>query len=130
MARRAAEQLRQEGLDVRFLQLDVADDANANAAATSLAGQTDHLDVLVNNAGVALEGMDGVIKPSTLEMAKLKATYEVNVFGPGPGHPGLRSVASQGTGGADRDDEQRAWLDRSASRPERSFYEPQSSRIQ
>jgi NAD(P)-dependent dehydrogenase (short-subunit alcohol dehydrogenase family) len=78
----AAEQLRDEGLDVRFLQLDVGDDSSAKAAATSLAGHTDHLDVLVNNAGVALEGMDGVIKPSTLEMAKLKATYEVNVFGP------------------------------------------------
>jgi NAD(P)-dependent dehydrogenase (short-subunit alcohol dehydrogenase family) len=78
----AAEQLREEGLDVRFLPLDVGDDASAKAAATILAEQTDHLDVLVNNAGVALEGMDGVIKPSTLEMAKLKATYEVNVFGP------------------------------------------------
>jgi NAD(P)-dependent dehydrogenase (short-subunit alcohol dehydrogenase family) len=78
----AAEQLREEGLDIRFLQLDVGDDASAKAAAATLAGQTDHLDVLVNNAGVALEGMDGVIKPSTLEMAQLKATYEVNVFGP------------------------------------------------
>jgi NAD(P)-dependent dehydrogenase (short-subunit alcohol dehydrogenase family) len=77
----AAEALRKDGFDIRFLALDVADDESTASAAETLATQTDHLDVLVNNAGIAPEGM-AAPPPSLLEMATLKATYEVNVFGP------------------------------------------------
>ena len=48
------EQLRAKGLDVHLLMLDVAEDSSVMKAASALADQTGHLDVLINNAGVAL----------------------------------------------------------------------------
>jgi NAD(P)-dependent dehydrogenase (short-subunit alcohol dehydrogenase family) len=77
----AVEALRKDGLDIRFLSLDVADDASTASAAKALAEETDHLDVLINNAGIAPEGMASP-PPSLTEMAVVKATYEVNLFGP------------------------------------------------
>ena len=44
--------LRQEGLDVRLLELDVADEASVQNAAAVLAHELGSLDVLVNNAGI------------------------------------------------------------------------------
>lgn len=77
---KAAETLKKEGLDARFLQLDVTSDASVNDAAKKLAEQEKHLDVLINNAGIALLGKDGKASVSTMEV--MKETYEVNVFGP------------------------------------------------
>ena len=48
----AAEKLVADGGDVRFVPLDVTDDASVAAAVDDVAGQVDHLDVLVNNAGI------------------------------------------------------------------------------
>jgi NAD(P)-dependent dehydrogenase (short-subunit alcohol dehydrogenase family) len=73
----AAAALRKEGGDVRFLQLDVADDASVTRAAAALSRETDRLDVLVNNAGIA--GQD--VAPSVAAIEAMKAVYEVNVFG-------------------------------------------------
>ena len=75
----AAAALRREGGDIRFLQLDVADSASVARAAVALAHETDHLDVLVNNAGIAL---GAGVAPSALDLALMQASYEVNVFGP------------------------------------------------
>lgn len=75
----AVQTLRGEGFDVRFIQIDVADDASVRRAAETVRQEIDALDVLVNNAGIVL---DLQTPPSELSMDNVKATYEVNLFGP------------------------------------------------
>jgi NAD(P)-dependent dehydrogenase (short-subunit alcohol dehydrogenase family) len=75
----AVKSLRGEGFDVRFVEIDVADDASVRRAAETLGHEIDALHVLVNNAGIVL---DLQTAPSELGMDDVKATYEVNVFGP------------------------------------------------
>jgi NAD(P)-dependent dehydrogenase (short-subunit alcohol dehydrogenase family) len=74
----AVDQLVSEGLDARFLEIDVADDASVRAAATRLAAEVPALDVLVNNAGIIRDSTP----PSLAAIEDIKAVYEVNVFGP------------------------------------------------
>ena len=76
----AAERLRGEGLDVQGVRLDVTDPSTAEAAAKWVDETFGRLDVLINNAGIALDASAGV-RPSGLELAMLKETYETNVFG-------------------------------------------------
>ena len=71
--------MRGDGLDVRWLEIDVADDASVQRAAEALAAETGALDVLVNNAGIILGAST---PPSEVSMADMKAVYEVNLFGP------------------------------------------------
>lgn len=75
----AVTRLQGEGLDVKLLVIDVADDASVRRAARTLAAEIDALDVLVNNAGIAV---DMTAPPSQTRMEDMKAVYEVNVFGP------------------------------------------------
>ena len=74
----AAAELSAEGLDARVLQLDVTDDDSVAAAARALGGQTDQLDALVNNAGIASGSRE---PPSQQPLADVKEIYETNVFG-------------------------------------------------
>ena len=62
-----------EELGARFLALDVTDEASAAAAAEQL----ESLDVLVNNAGIAV----GETSPSESDVDGFRRTYETNVFG-------------------------------------------------
>jgi len=71
--------LRQEGLDVRLLELDVADEASVQNAAAVLAHELGSLDVLINNAGIL---SDVITPPSQVSIKDMKAVYEVNLFGP------------------------------------------------
>ena len=71
--------LSQQGLDVRLLELDVTSEDSVRRAAATLASEVEALDVLVNNAGVAI---DMTVPPSAVRMDDMKAVYEVNVFGP------------------------------------------------
>ena len=48
----ASRKLQQDGLRVEFLQLDVTDETSIDRLAKELVSQIDHLDVLVNNAGI------------------------------------------------------------------------------
>ena len=73
----AIAELKGEGLDVRALQVDVADDASVAAAAATLAKETDRLDALVNNAGISA----GWGPPSQDTIDSVRSLYEVNVFG-------------------------------------------------
>jgi NAD(P)-dependent dehydrogenase (short-subunit alcohol dehydrogenase family) len=75
----AVAQLRQEGHDVNFLQLDVADEESVRNAAQSLSAKIEALDVLINNAGIAV---DMTLPPSQIRMEDMKAVFEVNLFGP------------------------------------------------
>src|SRR4051812_16793402 len=54
----AAKDLAVDG-DVRFVSIDVTDPDSVQAAAAQISGTTGALDVLINNAGVALGGEDG-----------------------------------------------------------------------
>ncbi len=75
----AARKLRDQGLDAHVLQLDVTSDESVTSAIAELSRQTDHLDALVNNAGIA----DGfTFGPLEEPIDVTKAVYEVNTFGP------------------------------------------------
>ena len=79
-ARKAAAELRAEGIDVQALQLDVTSDASVTEAAAAFGKAGDQLDVLVNNAGVCHSA--GTLRPTQTKMDDMHALYEVNVFGP------------------------------------------------
>ncbi|QIS08469.1 SDR family NAD(P)-dependent oxidoreductase [Nocardia arthritidis] len=77
----AADKLRAEGADARFVRLDVTDADSIAEAATLVDNEFGQLDVLVNNAGILgiVEGIDP--RPSATEMATLREVFETNVFG-------------------------------------------------
>lgn len=75
----AVQGLREEGLDARWLALDVTDDASVTAAAAHLSGEVDALDVLVNSAGVSI-GTPARASEETVD--DVRAMFEVNTFGP------------------------------------------------
>lgn len=77
--REAAEKLTALGVDARPIRLDVTKPASVEAARTEIEREFDgRLDVLVNNAGVALDWSP----PSETDLEKFKTTHETNVFGP------------------------------------------------
>ena len=75
----AVAELQAEGLDVRLLIMDVADDASVMHAARALGAEIHALDVLINNAGILSCVM---VPPSQTCLEDMKAVYEVNLFGP------------------------------------------------
>lgn len=75
----AAAALRKDGLDVRFLQLDVTDESSIRDAAARIESELGRLDVMVNNAGVSIGAVEST--PSTAKMADIRATFDVNFFG-------------------------------------------------
>ncbi len=75
----AVAQLRDAGLDAGLLELDVAVEDSVYRAAAMLSEQIGALDVLINNAGIAV---DMTKAPSEVRMQDMKAVYEVNLFGP------------------------------------------------
>ncbi|MGN8055994.1 SDR family NAD(P)-dependent oxidoreductase [Pedobacter sp. 22163] len=75
----AVEKLRSKGLDVHLLLIDVANDNSVKEAARVLNAQTAYLDILINNAGVALNLKS---LPSDEQMDMIRETFETNTFGP------------------------------------------------
>jgi NAD(P)-dependent dehydrogenase (short-subunit alcohol dehydrogenase family) len=74
----AARRLAADGLDARFVHLDVTDTATITAAAGLIDADYGRLDILVNNAGIS---RDRPHPPTDLPVALLRETYETNVFG-------------------------------------------------
>ena len=78
-AEAATRPLRDTGLDVAPLALDVTDAASIAEAAARVGGETGALHVLVNNAGVLLD------EPNTaldVPIPVVRATFEADCFGP------------------------------------------------
>ncbi|CCH32536.1 SDR family NAD(P)-dependent oxidoreductase [Actinosynnema sp. NPDC047251] len=77
-ARTAKSGGRGNGLDIRFVRLDVGDVASVRAAVTTIEAATGRLDVLVNNAGIMVEWD---VRTTDITAAHLREVFEVNVFG-------------------------------------------------
>jgi NAD(P)-dependent dehydrogenase (short-subunit alcohol dehydrogenase family) len=73
----AANELRAENLDVRFLQLDVTDAASIENARQFIEENFGRLDILVNNAGIAA---DFEVPASQGSARQWRETFETNVF--------------------------------------------------
>lgn len=76
--RKAAEKIAKDSGQVTFLEIDVADNASVTAAAREFAKVADHLDVLVNNAGIIVEGDNSILEISD---ELLRKTLETNTLG-------------------------------------------------
>lgn len=83
----AAVSLKQAGLPIDSIPLDVTDPQSVEAAARHVQTASGALDILVNNAGIVngegrmVEGRLELIPPSQIELDALRQTYETNVFG-------------------------------------------------
>ena len=75
---KAIERLSEQGLHATALQLDVTSDDSVRRAAARLSNEAGHLDVLVNNAGIAL---DAGTSPTDLDLDQVRAMFETNVLG-------------------------------------------------
>ena len=109
----AADAIAKNGGKATFLEIDVADNASVTAAAREFSKIADHLDVLVNNAGIVVDGDSAVLGISdellrkTLETNTLGALRVTRAFAPllaKSKTPRVINVSSGGgqlTGGAD-----------------------------
>jgi NAD(P)-dependent dehydrogenase (short-subunit alcohol dehydrogenase family) len=70
--------LKREGGDVRFLRIDLDEPTTIGAAAQDIDAGFGHLDLLVNNAGIAVTG-DGL--PSNVSLDAIERTFRVNFLG-------------------------------------------------
>ena len=111
--RKAAAEIAKEGEKVAFLEIDIADNDSVKAAVRAFSKITDHLDVLVNNAGIMVDGDDAILKISdelfrkTIETNTLGALRVTRAFAPllakstAPRVINVSSSGGQLTGGAD-----------------------------
>lgn len=74
----AAKILSDEGIDVRFVAVDLTDLASLTAVAADIEANEGRLDVLVNNAGIASQE-DGL--PGSVTLDVVRRTFETNFFG-------------------------------------------------
>ena len=73
----AAAELKKDGVNAQAISLDVTDQAGIDSVASKIESDYGRLDVLVNNAGIALDSGPA----SDLDIDLLRRTYETNVFG-------------------------------------------------
>src|SRR2546430_11307896 len=76
--RKAAEEIAKQG-KATFLEIDVADNGSVSTTAREFSDIEDHLDVLVNNAGIIVDGDDAILETSDDLVRK---TLETNTLGP------------------------------------------------
>ena len=79
---RAAGDLRKEGLEVHYRQLDVTDVDSIEACVTSVDRDFRRLDVLVNNAGIMLDSSKRGASIFQAEPGLIRETFETNTLGP------------------------------------------------
>src|SRR6266536_2497863 len=76
--RKAADEIAKKSGKATFLEIDVSDDNSVTAAAREFAKASDHLDVLVNNAGIIVDGDDAILE---INDELLRKTLETNALG-------------------------------------------------
>ncbi len=111
--RKAADAITKQSGKATFLEIDVADNDSVTTAAREFSNIEDHLDVLVNNAGIIADGDDAILEISddlfrkTLETNTLGALRVTRGFAPllrkskAPRVINVSSGGGQLTGGAD-----------------------------
>jgi len=75
---KAAEEIAKKCGKATFLEIDVADNDSVTNAAREFSNVEDHLDVLVNNAGIIADGDDAILEISD---DLLRKTLETNTLG-------------------------------------------------
>jgi NAD(P)-dependent dehydrogenase (short-subunit alcohol dehydrogenase family) len=75
---KAAATLAEEGVDARFVHLDVTDLGTVRAAAAYVEAEFGRLDILVNNAALTRGGPDDL---TTVAIEDLREVFETNVIG-------------------------------------------------
>jgi NAD(P)-dependent dehydrogenase (short-subunit alcohol dehydrogenase family) len=110
---KAVAKIAEDGGKAIFLEIDVADNPSVTVAAREFAKAADHLDVLVNNAGIIVDGDNAILEISdellrkTLETNTLGALRVARAFVPllrkskAPRVINVSSGGGQLTGGAD-----------------------------
>ena len=78
----AAAQLQADGIDARPIELDVVNPAHINTVAAQIERDYGHLDILINNAGIIVEGEGDFAANTTptITSAQLHQTFETNFF--------------------------------------------------
>ena len=111
--RKAAEAISKQRGKATFLKIDVADNDSVTTAVREFSNVEDHLDVLVNNAGIIVDGDSAILEISdnlfrnTLETNTLGALRVTRAFAPllrkskAPRVINVSSGGGQLTGGAD-----------------------------
>jgi len=74
----AVSKLIAEGIECETIQIDVTDSNSIQKSAKYIKNKFGHLDILINNAGIAL---DNYQKPSTLSLEIIRKDFDVNFFG-------------------------------------------------
>lgn len=78
---KAVDQLKTEGIDAEFLQLDVDNDQEIRFAYDYILNRYGKLDILVNNAGIQVESSDwGINTAETITEEALRKTFDTNFF--------------------------------------------------
>src|SRR5438876_6296054 len=111
--RKAADEIAKKGGKTAFLEIDVSDNNSVAVAAREFVKTSDHLDVLVNNAGIIVDGDHAILEigdellRKTLETNTLGALRVIRAFVPllakskAPRVINVSSGGGQLTGGAD-----------------------------
>ena len=111
--RKAADEIAKQSGKATFIEVDVTDNASVRGAAREFSKIADHLDVLVNNAGIMMDGDDAILEVSdnifrrTIETNVLGALRATRAFAPllvkskAPRVINVSSSGGQLTGGAD-----------------------------
>jgi NAD(P)-dependent dehydrogenase (short-subunit alcohol dehydrogenase family) len=111
--RKAADEIAKKGGKATFLGIDISDNESVATAACEFSNLEDHLDVLVNNAGIIVDGDKAILEISddllrkTLETNTLGALRVTRAFAPflrkstAPRVINVSSGGGQLTGGAD-----------------------------
>ena len=76
--RKAADEIGKQSGKTTFIEVDVTDNASVKAATREFSKIADHLDVLVNNAGIMMDGDDAILEVSD---NIFRRTIETNVLG-------------------------------------------------
>ena len=91
---KAAATLSAQGLTVKPLMLDVTDAGSMAAAVSVVEKEHGHLDVLVNNAGIA-DGGDWSRKPSETPLVDVRKVFDTNFYGADWDDAGFSAAAAQ-----------------------------------